>query len=245
MTSLAERLHRAWDFEDAAGSEARLRVLLADTSGGDALVVGTQVARALGLQQRYDEALALLDEVAAAAPVGEPRVRERLERGRVLRSSDADGAAPLFAEAAELAGDAHPGLRIDALHMTALLAADPREQARLTEAALVEARAATDPEARRWVPSLMNNLGMARHDAGDVPGALVAFEEALVVRREQGEPRETQIAQWMVGWALRLLGRYDDALAIQIALKAELDTDGTTDEYVDQELETLRGLRDA
>jgi tetratricopeptide (TPR) repeat protein len=241
MVPLSERLHPSWDFEDAAGSEGRLRALLAESSGQDALVVRTQVARALGLQQRYDEALAELDDVLAARPSGDARVRERLERGRVLRSSDTAGAGALFEEAAALAGDDHPRLRIDALHMTALMATDPLEQARLTESALVEARAATDPDARRWVPSLLNNLGMARHDAGDLPGALAAFEDALVVRREQGERRETQIAQWMVGWLLRLLDRTDEALGVQTALKAELDAEGTTDEYVDQELTILRG----
>ena len=99
-TTWRPAIEQAWDFEDPAGSEARLRALLTDADGQDALVVRTQVARALGLQQRYDEAQALLDEVAAAGPDTEARVRERLERGRVLRSGgDPDRAGPLFAEA--------------------------------------------------------------------------------------------------------------------------------------------------
>jgi len=242
MEDLGAAIERAWDFEDPAGSEARLRALLTDADGQDALVLRTQVARALGLQQRYDEAQAGLDEVAAAASPGtEARVRERLERGRVLRSGgDPDRARPLFAEAAALAGRLLTGLRIDALHMTALLAGSPAEQAALTEAVLAEARADDDPAARRWVPSLLNNLGMARHDAGDLAGALAAFEEALAVRRERGEHRETQIATWMVAWVLRLLGRDDEALRIQTALKAELEAEGATDPYVDEEIATLR-----
>jgi tetratricopeptide (TPR) repeat protein len=242
MEDLGAAIERAWDFEDPAGSEARLRALLTDADGQDALVLRTQVARALGLQQRYDEAQAVLDEVAAAASPGtEARVRERLERGRVLRSGgDPDRARPLFAEAAALAGRLLTGLRIDALHMTALLAGSPAEQAALTEAVLAEARADDDPAARRWVPSLLNNLGMARHDAGDLAGALAAFEEALAVRRERGEHRETQIATWMVAWVLRLLGRDDEALRIQTALKAELEAEGATDPYVDEEIATLR-----
>src|SRR4029077_9234279 len=137
MDEVEARIEHAWDFEDPAGSEARLRALLIDADGQDALVVRTQVARALGLQQRYDEARAVLDEVAAAGPDTEARVRERLERGRVLRSGgDPARAGPLFAEAAALAGQLLPGLRIDALHMTALLAGSPAEQAARTEAAL-------------------------------------------------------------------------------------------------------------
>src|SRR4051794_4030376 len=241
MDDARTAIERAWDFDAPAGSEARFRALLTDADGQDALVLRTQVARALGLQQRYDEAQALLDEVAAAGPGTEARVRERLERGRVLRSGgDPDRAGPLFAEAAALAGRLLPGLRIDALHMTALLADSPAERAALTEAALAEARADDDPAARRWVPSLLNNLGMAHHDAGDLTDALAVFEEALAVRRERGEHRETQIATWMVGWALRLLGRDDEALRIQTALRAELEAEGVSDPYVDEEIATLR-----
>lgn len=241
MDDARTAIERAWDFDDPAGSEARFRALLTDADGQDALVLRTQVARALGLQQRYDEAQALLDEVAAAGPGTEARVRERLERGRVLRSGgDPDRAGPLFAEAAALAGRLLPGLRIDALHMTALLADSPAERAALTEAALAEARADDDPAARRWVPSLLNNLGMAHHDAGDLTDALAVFEEALAVRRERGEHRETQIATWMVGWALRLLGRDDEALRIQTALRAELEAEGASDPYVDEEIAILR-----
>ncbi len=68
MDDLGAAIEQAWDFEDPAGSEARLRALLTDADGQDALVLRTQVARALGLQQRYDEAQAVLDEVAAAGP---------------------------------------------------------------------------------------------------------------------------------------------------------------------------------
>jgi tetratricopeptide (TPR) repeat protein len=234
-------IEEAWDFEDPAGSEDRLRALLRGADGERALVLRTQLARALGLQRRHEEAQAVLDAVAGAGPGAEARVRERLERGRLLRSAgDPDRAAPLFAEAAALADPLFPGLRIDALHMEALVAGSPGEQLERTESALAEARASDDPAARRWVPSLLNNLGMARHDAGDLPGALAAFEEALAVRRERDDPRETQIATWMVGWALRLLGRVDEALAVQTALKAELDAAGTTDPYVDEEIAILR-----
>jgi len=234
-------IEEAWDFEDPVGSEVRLRSLLTHADGQQALVLRSQVARALGLQQRYEEAEAELDAVVGAGPGAEARIRERLERGRLLRSAgDPDRAAPLFAEAAALADPLLPGLRIDALHMEALVAGSPGDQVARTESALAEARASDDPAARRWVPSLLNNLGMARHDAGDLRGALAAFEEALAERRERDEPRETQIATWMVGWALRLLGRDDEALRIQTALKAELEAEGATDPYVDEEIATLR-----
>jgi hypothetical protein len=43
----------------------------------------------------------------------------------------------------------------------------------------------------------------------------------------------------MVGWALRNLGRRDEALAVQRALKDELASLGAEDPYVDEELALL------
>ena len=45
----------------------------------------------------------------------------------------------------------------------------------------------------------------------------------------------------MVGWTLRLLGRTEEALGLQRALKAELEADGVEDPYVDEELALLTG----
>jgi hypothetical protein len=80
---------------------------------------------------------------------------------------------------------------------------------------------------------------MAQHGAGDLPGALESFEAALDLREARGQTREARVARWMVAWTLRLLGRPDEALAMQRALKAELDAAGEQDEYVDQELALL------
>ena len=43
----------------------------------------------------------------------------------------------------------------------------------------------------------------------------------------------------MVGWALRHLGRTEEALAVQRELKADLDAAGEQDPYVDEELALL------
>ena len=44
---------------------------------------------------------------------------------------------------------------------------------------------------------------------------------------------------WMVAWALRHLGRTEEALAVQRGLRAELDAAGLDDPYVDEELALL------
>lgn len=95
------------------------------------------------------------------------------------------------------------------------------------------------PDARRWEASLLNNLGMALHDAGDLEAALTAFEEAVVIREREGDTGKTRVARWMVGWTLRLLGRTGEALAMQRQLESELEAAGEHDPYVDEELALL------
>ena len=236
MTDVGE----LWDFDDPAGSEQRFRAAADVAEGTDRLVLLTQVARALGLQEKYDEGLGVLDDLAVSDP--EVATRTELERGRLLRSSgDPAAAQPHFEAAATVAREEGlEALHVDALHMVAL-AAPAEDQQRLTEQALAVARSSREPAARDWDASLLNNLGMTHADAGDWPAALARFEEALAARERIGQDGRTRIARWMVGWALRNLGRTDEALAVQTALKAELEAAGTEDPYVDEELALLHG----
>ena len=48
-----------------------------------------------------------------------------------------------------------------------------------------------------------------------------------------------RVARWMIGWAYRNLGRRDEALDLQRALKAELESVGDSDTFVDEELALL------
>lgn len=233
-----------WDFADPAHSERRFREQAAAADGAAAEEWLTQVARALGLQQRFEEAHSVLDGLTADAPVVAARVA--LERGRLLRSAgDGPAARPCFEGAALTARAAEAeALEVDALHMVALVA-ESEEQVPLTLAALDVARSATDPRARDWDASLLNNLGMAHAEAGEHEAALQAFEEALAARVRIGDDARTRVARWMVGWTLRLMGRTDEALAIQEALQAELATVGETDPHVDEELALLRSEQPA
>jgi tetratricopeptide (TPR) repeat protein len=227
-----------WDFDDPAASGERFLHEAEHADEPDRTSWLTQYVRALGLQERYDEATKILDGLHAEAP--EAATYLALERGRVLRSSGrVEESRPHFESAA---ASAEAGglevLHVDALHMVAL-AAPEAEQLALNEAALTVARAATDQRARDWDASLLHNIGMTYADAGDFAAALTAFEQALSARKRIGDPATIRVARWMIGWALRNLGRRDEALEIQRALKAELESVGGADVYVDEELALL------
>ena len=230
-----------WDFDDPAASGERFLGAAEGAAEPDRTSWLTQYVRALGLQEKYAEATRVLDRLDGLGSE-EPEVATylALERGRVLRSSGrVEESRPYFERAAALAGAAGlEALHVDALHMVALSAPES-EQLALNEAALAVARAATDQRARDWDASLLNNIGMTHADAGDFEAALTAFEQALAARERIGDPGTIRVARWMIGWAYRNLGRRDEALAVQQALKEELDADGASDAYVDEELALL------
>ena len=227
-----------WDFDDPAGSERRLRQAAEVAEGAERLILLTQVARALGLQGRFDDGHALLDDLAVRDD--ELAARVSLERGRLLRSAGRPEEARPHFEAAERSA-AEGGLdvlRIDALHMQALVA-DPADRVALNQRALALATGSPDRAARDWDASLLNNIGMAHADAGDFSAALPSFEQALAARERMGDPEGIRIARWMVAWALRNLGHHVEALVIQRQIKAELDAAGRSDPHVDEELALL------
>src|SRR5690349_11666078 len=82
-----------WDYNDPAATKERFRAVLpaARSSGspGSLAELLTQIARTEGLQGRFDEAHATLDEVVEMLPRATPRahVRYLLERGRAFNSS--------------------------------------------------------------------------------------------------------------------------------------------------------------
>lgn len=193
-------LDELWDFGDPAASEARLRAAVeAEPDAATRGELETQVARALGLQDRFVEADAVLSTIPITTP--EVSVRVALERGRVRNSAgDAEAARPLFELAAEAAAAAHlTFLQVDALHMLAI--ADPDHSPEWTERALEVLDPTTDARTRRWLVSLHNNAGWAHFDAGRTRDALAEFERALDAATRWGTPQQVQWAEEAVAEA--------------------------------------------
>lgn len=240
-----------WNFDDPVASEARFRAERArwPERSPEALEIDTQIARALGLQRRFDAAHALLDAVSSSLWVAPPRVdvRFRLERGRVANSSGApEQATEWFLYALDRAADDRAPesefYRIDALHMLGI-AAPPGERMAWNAKALAAADTATEPRARGWRASLLNNLGWSLLDQGNAPAALYAWQQALVAREASGDVARTRVARWTVARGLRATGRLDDAERMQRELAAETESAGTPDPYVYDELAEIARAR--
>jgi tetratricopeptide (TPR) repeat protein len=209
-----------WDFNDPGGSEQRFRALIEDPEldPDERLQLRTQVARALGLQERFDEANAVLDDVEAAlgADTQVARLRLLLERGRVLNSSGAPTEArPLFEAAWDLGRSIpHHDLAVDAAHMAAIVA-EGEEARRWNEKAVEYAEESDDPDAERWLGSLYNNMGWDAHEAGDYQGALRLHQLCWEWHRTRNTGWGERVAKWSVAKQLRFLGQTSEALDMQ------------------------------
>ncbi|WES64457.1 hypothetical protein P0L94_18570 [Microbacter sp. GSS18] len=188
-----EQLDDLWDFADPAGSEQRLRAAAEDeTDAGCRAELLTQVARAMGLQGRFDEADTILGSLHAHTEAVDVRIA--LELGRVRTSSGrADAAVPMFAAAAEAAASASlPFLEVDALHMLAIT--DAANASDWTARALKVLEDVDDPRTLRWRVSLHNNAGWALLEAGRAAEAIDAFERAKDAAERWGTPEQREWA---------------------------------------------------
>ena len=239
----SERLDALWDFEHPAQSEARFTAEAArhPARSREGAEAATQVARAQGLQRRFDDADRTLDGVQAMLGELPVRVRVRylLERGRRWNSG---GDLPPRGRAPH---DTLPGAafyRVDALHMLAIVA--PSEQAiAWHRRALAAAEEATDARTRGWRGSLLHNLGWTLHARGDYAAALELWQKALAERDAAHDVARARIARWTVARGLRSLGRLDEAETMQRALMRELDTERAPDGYVFEELAEIAVAR--
>ncbi len=247
---------RLWNYGQPAETELTFRALLSEAAAGDDRDLHaqllTQIARCQGLQRRFSEAHATLDEAAALIgdAGGTAGVRLLLERGRSFNSAgEKDRALPLFESALEDA--AKRGLEyhaVDAAHMLGIVTTGEQSLA-WNMKAIEMAAAAQDPRAQGWQGSLLNNTGWTYHDLGEFEKALELFERAHAYRSERGQDSQTRIAKWSVARCRRSLGNLEIALVMQRELEATYRELGEEDGYVYEEigelLLTLKGKAEA
>ena len=230
-----------WDYSDPHKSETRFReILLQIPEENHAyLELLTQIARAQGLQQKFERAHQTLDQVERRLGdyPSRARVRYLLERGRMLNSAgQPDEARPLFEQALDMATELSEDFyAVDALHMLAILA-PPASSLDLNLRAIQTAESSGQPRARDWLGSLYNNTGWSYHELGEYESALEMFEKAEAVRRSNGSVNEIRIAVWSAARVLRSLNRVEEALSKQMALKDEFESAGESDGFVLEEI---------
>jgi tetratricopeptide (TPR) repeat protein len=263
MSDVQPLIDSLWDFNDPAASESRFREAIARADDEPArLALRTQLARSQGLQGKFDDGHATLNEVerdlggcADDSRIAASRARFQLERGRLLNSSmQRHAALPLFELALHIAQEIHNDhLAIDAAHMIAIVHGSNQQHDLALEwnrKALETAEASPQPRARQWRGSLHNNIGWTLQDQGDLQAALQHFETALQCRMEQAKPSDIHTARWCVARCLRSLKQYDDALHIQQQLQREheaanLQADGFVAEEIAECLQALNRLEEA
>jgi len=228
-----------WQFDDPVASAATFRGLAeAASEPFERALWRTQLGRALGLAGQFDQGHAVLDSVGVSSP--ELDAWSAIERGRLHRSAgQPDLARTFFETSCELALQSHlDALRVDALHMLALVS-PLDEQIALTKQAITESQASGDSQAKAWLGSLLNNLGVALGAKDDWQTALEVFQQGLEVQKAGGDHERIFIARFMVGKALRMLGKIDQARLHMQALKQDIEAVGQTDDFVNAELALL------
>jgi len=230
-----------WDYSNPQQTETKFREILIQIPEDNPayLELLTQIARAQGLEQKYDRAHQTLDQVERRLGnyPSRAKVRYFLERGRVFNSSGKpDEARPLFEQALELAKDISEDFyAVDALHMLAIVA-PPAASLDLNLQAIQFAESSGQEKARNWLGSLYNNMGWSYHDLGDYDSALKIFQKAEAIRRSNGNVNQIRIAVWCVARTMRSLNRVEEALSKQLALKAEFESAGENDGFVYEEI---------
>lgn len=236
-----------WDYSNPEATEIKFREILQQTPTNDSghLELLTQIARAQGLQRKFDEAHQTLDAVEKKLiENSRAQVRYCLERGRVFNSSkQVDKAKPYFEQALDVAkASGEDFYAVDAIHMLAIIA-DPASALTLNLEAIQLAESSSQERARSWLGSLYNNAGWAYHGIEKYESALEIFEKAEAFRRLKGSASEIRIAAWCVAGTLRSLNRDEQALSKQLELEKEFKAAGETDGYVFEEIgESLLAL---
>jgi len=232
-----------WDYDHPGASERKFRELLPtalDSRDFPYLTqLLTQIARAEGLQRKFQDAHETLDRVEKGLDKTDDKTRVRylLERGRVFNSSGKrDEARPLFSQALDLAVKTKDNFNaVDAAHMIAI--AEPTEkQLQWNLKALDLAENSADEKARKWKGSLYNNIGWTYFEQEQYEESLLMFEKAREFQEQQGDPTKIMIAKWCVAKTLRMMDHTEEALEMQRDLYEQYQAAGRRSGYVYEEI---------
>lgn len=236
---------KLWNFSDPAGTEKLFQKALEDAMEKDVcykLELLTQIARTYSLRGLTDTAHEILDKAEKQLPeeIGVAHIRYHLERGRAFNTAGKKAEAGIhFLQAKDFAADLKQDFyTVDALHMLAITATGP-DAIRFNEEAIAFTMNSTDEACKKWLGSLLNNLGWNYFDAENYEEALSLFLHALDWREGMKESKAIFLAKWCVGRTLRAMNRFEEAIKIQLGLMEEMLEKEHPDGYVYEELGEL------
>ncbi|MDK2123342.1 tetratricopeptide repeat protein [Parachitinimonas caeni] len=241
---------KQWDYDNPAKTETRFAKLLDSkefkSNPSARAEVRTQIARAQGMQEKFDQAHLTLDSVQDELSHLSPTVSARymLERGRLISAAGEPKKAQRWFRSAYLFAEKHrlDFYTIDAAHMVAL-SETGKTALEWNQKALQLAETTTDKRANEWVGSIYNNMGWTYHDLNDYAKALVYLQKALEWHEANSTGKPLLLARWSVGKLLRISGQLEKALDMQVRLEAAFAARKEEDGYVYEEIaETLRLL---
>ncbi len=231
-----------WDYDHPGPTETKFRELL--PAALDSLDISymaellTQIARAEGMQRKFEDAQKTLDRVEKTLSKAEQRVSVRylLERGRVLSSSGkTDEARVRFQEAFSLAVMLKMDLHaVDAARMMSI--AEPEKGLEWNLKALDLAENSADEKVRNWKGSLYNSIGWNYFDGEKYQEALFVFQKALEFWEQLGDSNKIRNAKWSVAKVLRVIAHTEEALEMQRTLFDEYQGEGRRNGYVYEEI---------
>ncbi|KAJ3109962.1 hypothetical protein HDU96_007008 [Phlyctochytrium bullatum] len=220
-TMKSEVIDALWEYSDPKASEIKFADALASLESSPAHAeVLTQLARSLGLQGRFDEARAKLDEAKqeilkledqlhesgadydsdlVLIELRVARARHLLEVGRVANSSgDAPGSVRPFRMAVQTARlgpeDRLQYYELDAIHMLAIVEAETDERIRRANEGLELLEKTSVERSKHWTVPFLNNLGWELHGSGRFEEALEVFKKAekeALLKKPSSAPEKT------------------------------------------------------
>ncbi len=233
-----------WQYQDPAATHRELDKLLEETPLDDKLVraeILTQMARARGLQQRFEDGEKYL--MRALKLIGKndksrAYMRYLLEYGRLRNTAgDAKAARISFLTVWDKARQYnYPFLAVDAAHMMAIVE-EPDKQLGWSEKAIEYIESSENKRVSGWLGPLYNNTAWTYHDLGQYDKAMNLFEKGLEFRKSRNDTMGVLIAEWTIARCYRSLNQIDKAKKLQLKLEKEfIDYTGKPYGYVYEEL---------
>ena len=237
---------KLWNYSKPAETEDKFREILAKTDKPADwdyyLQLLTQIARTQGLQMKFEEGHQTLEEVFNNLKNAMPATEMRyfLEKGRLYNSSgDKETANSYFKKAWDFGNSKKEDYyALDAAHMIAIVV--PKgEQNEWNEKALYLAEHSEDERCRRWIGSLLNNIGWTYHDLQNHQKALDFFIKTEQWYDKTGNLLYASIGRWSQAKMYRFLGETDKALGMQLEILQLRKDNQLMADYVYEELGEL------